>query len=194
MKKKESEARERILGAATDLIRERGGAEDLTVRDVAARADVGVGLANYHFQTKENLVGLCVRRAEEPFLGSLPGAGSGEEPLTRLRAAAGEYMRFLAGDPGIARASLLGALASPSPDDGAARAMEAFMPAVREACAGRATETEARALCHMLLSSLREAFLRGGAFAEYAGLDARDRESGRQLAGVFIYILFHKYL
>jgi AcrR family transcriptional regulator len=45
-----------FLAAATALIAESGG--DIarwTVRAIAERAQVGAGLINYHFQTKENL-------------------------------------------------------------------------------------------------------------------------------------------
>jgi AcrR family transcriptional regulator len=196
MMKKESGTRERILEAAMALIGEQGGAEGLTMRDIAARAGVGLGLANYHYQTKENLVSLCAQRASGAFLG-----GFGErymrldlEPAAKIRQLAKEYLSSLAADPGLSRASLAHGFLTPSPGDGTDGVAEAFLPLVREACAGKATEREARMLCHMLFCSLQAAFLRGGAFKETMGLDVNDEKQRDQLVDLTIYILFYKYM
>jgi AcrR family transcriptional regulator len=196
MKKKESGARERILVAAMALIGEQGGAEGLTMRDIAARAGVGVGLANYHFQTKESLVGLCAQRASGAFI-----SGFGErymsldlEPVAKTRQLAREYLDALSANPGLSRASLVNGFLSPSPVDGTAGVAEVFLPLVREACGGKATEREARMLCHMLLSSLQAAYLRGGTFKETMGLDVNDEKQRNQLVDLTIYILFYKYM
>jgi len=194
MKKRESDARERIISAATELIVEQGGADSLTMRDIAARAGVGVGLANYHFQTKENLVNLCAQRFEDGFWGGLGVPEPDEEPITTLKAAAREYLRFLSVNPGMARAALLNALSSPAASDGINRALDFFLAAIRGVCAGKATETEMKLLDHMLLSSLQAAFLRGNAFSGFGGMDARDEKNCGPLADVTVYILFHKYL
>jgi AcrR family transcriptional regulator len=196
MKKKESGARERILAAATALIGEQGGAEGLTMRDIAARAGVGVGLANYHYQTKEKLVGLCARRAEEEFLGVFSGRAAGleVEPLPKLRQLAKDYTGHLCENPGLSRALLLSGFASLMPGDEASLVADAFLPVIRDVCAGKATEREARMLCHMLISSLQAAFLRGGSFKETMGLDVNDEKQRDQLVDLTIYISFYKYI
>jgi AcrR family transcriptional regulator len=53
--------KERLLGAAEKLFAERGF-EGVSVRDLAAEADVNVAAVNYHFQGKMNLYSEVLRR------------------------------------------------------------------------------------------------------------------------------------
>ncbi len=55
------DAKEAIIQAAIDLINEKG--EDMntiTVREICRKANVGLGLVNYHFGNKDRLIELCV--------------------------------------------------------------------------------------------------------------------------------------
>ena len=52
-------AKERILQAAIELLAEF---ETITVRQIAERAEVGIGSINYHFQSKDNLLNEAVGR------------------------------------------------------------------------------------------------------------------------------------
>lgn len=48
--------RDRILEAAYTILMEKQSPEKVTIRDIAAQAEVGVGLVNYHFESKEYLL------------------------------------------------------------------------------------------------------------------------------------------
>ena len=50
------ESKEQILNAAVKLIQEGKEPADITVRDIAAEAKVQLGLINYHFRTKDELM------------------------------------------------------------------------------------------------------------------------------------------
>ena len=52
-----SETEEKILDAALAMVSE-GGSFNITIRDLAKRADVNVGAINYHFKTKDNMLEL----------------------------------------------------------------------------------------------------------------------------------------
>lgn len=54
-RKSKADAREAILGAAVDVIKERG-ARSVTVDGVAKRAGCAKGLVHYHFKTKAGLL------------------------------------------------------------------------------------------------------------------------------------------
>ena len=57
------ETKDRIIKCTTDLILERDGdIDNVTIRMIAARAGIGVGLANHYFQSKEQLVSECIDR------------------------------------------------------------------------------------------------------------------------------------
>ena len=47
----------RIIEATTELIEQYNGSiKDITARMIAAKAEVGLGLINYHFGSKEKLI------------------------------------------------------------------------------------------------------------------------------------------
>jgi len=55
--------KDRIIEVTTELITENEGNVSLvTARKIADRADVGLGLINYHFGSKEQLITECVQR------------------------------------------------------------------------------------------------------------------------------------
>lgn len=57
------DSREAIIQAATSLIEENSAhPENITVREICKRADVGLGLVNYHFGNKDKLIEQCVER------------------------------------------------------------------------------------------------------------------------------------
>ena len=50
------ESKEQILNAAVKLLLEGREPADITVRDIAAEADVPLGMINYHFRAKDELM------------------------------------------------------------------------------------------------------------------------------------------
>ncbi|EGT4601482.1 TetR/AcrR family transcriptional regulator [Clostridioides difficile] len=60
MKSNDKDARERIIEVTLNLLNEVDDIEEITVRKIAERANVGVGLINYHFKTKDNLLSTAI--------------------------------------------------------------------------------------------------------------------------------------
>ena len=62
MKDKEK-VKEAIINATTELIEQSGGEiKNITARSIADKSGVALGLINYHFESKENLIAICVQR------------------------------------------------------------------------------------------------------------------------------------
>ena len=58
-----SDIKEKIINTTISLIQHSDGlVENITVRDIAQKANVAVGLINYHFDSKKNLIEMCVQR------------------------------------------------------------------------------------------------------------------------------------
>jgi AcrR family transcriptional regulator len=63
-----------IIEATIKLIEEKGSnPADITIGEICDRVGVGVGLVNYHFQTKDNLIRQCVRRIIEDTIQNTDG-------------------------------------------------------------------------------------------------------------------------
>lgn len=73
-----------LLDAALGLLAEEGFAA-LTMRSVAARADVSLAQVQYYFRTKAELVAAAFDHAGNQFLASLHTVAAGEPSLERLR-------------------------------------------------------------------------------------------------------------
>ena len=109
--------RETLMQATTALICEGSGdAAQITTRAIAARAGVAPGLINYHFQTKENLITLCVQRMiRQVVLQYQPPAMAGESDRRRLCVWASGVFTFLFENPGLSRLSILADLTADAP-------------------------------------------------------------------------------
>jgi AcrR family transcriptional regulator len=169
-------ARQRILGAAVALIREEG-AQSVTVRRVAERAGVGVGLINYHFGSKRNLLA----EASSQLLGTSdpPDQAAGDRRLdadTRLRRILRQRLRSLEVDAGLAHLMAEDAVLS-----GDLTAAEEILVPLREADGGERTEVELRMLALMMWSVETVLTLHAGACSRFLGVDL-DQWPGRETA------------
>ena len=71
------ETKEKILKCTTELLLERGGdIGNVTIRTIAARAGIGVGLTNHYFSSKEQLIEECIESVFSELFEMLGGEGS----------------------------------------------------------------------------------------------------------------------
>jgi len=80
------DTRARILEAARKVLAERGYA-GATMRAIAAEAGVAVGLANYHFSSRRQLLAEVIATSRKHFLGVLDARlpeGDGPETMRRI--------------------------------------------------------------------------------------------------------------
>ena len=193
MSKGESEAREKIIAAATALIVERGSVEKITTRDIAAQAGVGVGLINYHFQSKERLIELCVQR----FIGGVIAGFRGEylaldgmPPLDKLKLLLRRTAGFLALNPSISEISIKTDLNAAHPGDNTTQTIAAYLPVVREVCGDGRSEQEQRVLLASLVAAVQSAFLRREVLREEMGIDFALPEHRGMLIDTIVDALF----
>jgi AcrR family transcriptional regulator len=74
-----------LIEAAKELI-PKNGLSGLTVRDVARKAGVNLGMFNYHFKTKEAFLEKVLSESYEDFFKGLEiGSGTGGTPRERLK-------------------------------------------------------------------------------------------------------------
>ncbi|AOY95860.1 TetR family transcriptional regulator [Cupriavidus sp. USMAA2-4] len=112
----EASKRERVLDAAERLFAE-GGFDGVSMRDIAAAAEVGLPLIVYHFETKAKLYRALFERRKtvlEARLAALHApVAEGEDPLEHIvRAFVEPVMRIQDSAPGIAYAKLVAREAS----------------------------------------------------------------------------------
>lgn len=157
--KKSEELKGKIIEAATELIiNSDGDIQKITTRNIAEKANVGVGLINYHFQTKENLIELCVQRIiENVILNFKPSIEENISSTERLKRVAKMVADFLINNEAVSRISILGDMANPKTDDNTTKTMRGFNLALGEC---KVAENEKSILIFILTSIMQSIFLR----------------------------------
>ena len=195
------DVRQRILHSAVELLREARDADSVSIRAIAERADVSVGMANYHFGTKDNLIELAVQtyigsviRGQDPDApagAEAAGTQSKEPPRQamkrRLRAAA----RFVAAHPGISRVSILRDIRQGHPGDNSSDIAEGvyrqLQVARSEAVGADASdESELRVRALMQVAAVQHMFMRAAVIRETTGLDFHDEEQRERMMDIIV--------
>ena len=166
--------RERIVEATCALIEENGGVvRAVTTRAIAARAGVGVGLINYHFQSKDRLIELCVQRVICRVVGSFQPAQDGPAG-ERLSVSAVQVFEFLAAHPQVSRISILGEMQRPAAGNNSDNTRRGFAGIL----GAGGDEGRKNLLAFALTASLQAAFLAGEEFEKMLGYPL-DTSAGR---------------
>lgn len=100
--RKKEQTRERLIGAALRLLRERGY-EGATVELIAAEAEVSVTTFFRYFESKEDVFLASFRSLLDRFERALRERPEGVPVLTALRSIVGEVVGEVAGQPGDRR-------------------------------------------------------------------------------------------
>ncbi len=178
MVKQDKNIRGKIIQATIELIKEHGDTTKITVRDIAASAGVGIGLINYHFQTKDNLINLCalelIRHSVEQLVTiSLPIE---MKPIDQLKSLSRGIAAFMAMNPGVSRISIIKDYVTADTADNTTQVVKLFSPIARKICGNDKSDQELHLLLHILVSSIEAAFLRKNVMNDSFGIDFNDSE------------------
>jgi len=188
MTKNKSDAREKIIDATTQLIKEHGDINKITVRDIAIKSEVGIGLINYHFQTKDNLIDICILRIINRFIEEIEGSYKSlqMEPIDKLKHAFKAKCDFIVAYPGISKISMMLDLNSSEIGDNTDQATKVHFKVLKEAFGHQKTEDELFVILHTLMSSIQVAFLRSNVLKNHAGIDFFDKEQREKFIDMMI--------
>ncbi len=106
---KSERTRQRILDAAA-LLFQRKGFASVTLKDIAAIAELQAGSLYYHFDTREELVEAVLEAGVEGAIvgtrDAVEALGPGADPLARLRAAIAAHLRVVLMEGAYASANI----------------------------------------------------------------------------------------
>lgn len=166
--------RERIIQATAKLIQEKGERlNEITVREICKRANVGLGLVNYHFGNKDRLMELCVERIVNGIIDrfhSLQKETEGMPAFERLSALGNMTFTFLFEHDAVSRISILADMRMPKEDDNTRRTYLAYLPLVSACRPDWDRETvERKTFC--LIAAMQQSFLRHEVIRQAYGID-----------------------
>ncbi|MGE5630735.1 MAG: TetR/AcrR family transcriptional regulator [Caulobacteraceae bacterium] len=165
--------KEALIELTIKLLNDGLDPRQITVRLIAQRAGVGVGLINYHFQTKDNLINLAVQKhinnvivMTSDKLKEIKGS-----PKERLAGMAKATLDYLAKYPAISRVSILRDLSSGNTDDNTQHTFKAYQQLVSQVVG----EKDAVQKTLVLLFTCQGIFLRAQVIKEECGFDFFDK-------------------
>lgn len=164
----EQDARNRIIKAAIEILGEVTDVDNITVRQIAQRANVGIGLINYHFKTKDNLLSIVVGEVMAKMATSFvtPGNHSELEPVAKLKKMLKELFSFAERHEKLVQFILTRSILS----DGMQTPLF-LVPALREIFADRKGEIELRIISLQIILPIQVSSINPSAFHLYSGID-----------------------
>jgi len=173
------DSKEAIIQAATALINEKGDqVDEITMREICKRADVGLGLANYHFGSKDKLIELCVERMVNGIVDHfrlIQRNTSNLEPLEKLSYLGNMTWSFLFEHYAVSRISILSDMSAPKENDNTHRTYFAYLPLV-SACRPDWDEETLKRKTFCLIATMQQLFLRHKVFLQIYGIDLTKAE------------------
>jgi DNA-binding transcriptional regulator YbjK len=155
MENKES-IKDHIIHITTGLIEEyNGDTECITSRMIAQKAGIGLGLVNYHFGSKENLITECVQRIISSVVSQFRMDDDLENDKDRLTVCAIRVFDFLFEHSAISRVSILGDFYNYSENCNSIRTQYGLMNLFKE----KAGDEDNTTKIFMLTAAMQVAFL-----------------------------------
>ena len=164
----DKDMRAHIIETAIEIINETSDAAKITVRQIAQRAGIGIGLINYYFDSKDRLLSIAIgeimsRRASN--IASNNGYDE-DDPVLKLKNLIKQLYAFSAEYENLIRFSLTQCI-----QNGDMGAELSIVPLLREILKDEADEMQLRIIALQIIQPIQAVSLSPEAFRMYSGID-----------------------
>lgn len=176
-------AKERILRAAMALLEETDNVEDITVRDIADRANVGIGSINYHFRSKDFLLNEAVGQLMGDQAARWHQSVDDQDPdaVERLKMLLKDTANVAFRYPKLSHIAISHALLQ-----GNMEPVQLILPLLREIIGKSKDEVEIRLIAFQLITVTQVTFLRADAFRLYSGVNIFDEKQRNNMVDLLV--------
>ena len=194
MVKQDIDIKKKIIRATVELIKIHGETSKITVRDIASSAGVGIGLINYHFQTKDNLINICVLELIQHSIVELAAMDPNSKltPIDQMKTLGQGITTFMVLNPGVSRISITKDFVTPEITDNSVQIVHMLHSIATQIIEGDKSNQALYFQVHMLVSSIEAAFLRKDVLKQAFGIDLDDAEQRNHWVDFCIDSLFSK--
>ena len=179
---KKDNSKEQLIEATITLINENNGdVSKVTIREIATRSGVAVGLINYLFGNKDNLITICVQKiilnvvaTFTPNLNIDSSLDNNSKAKYKLSATSKQVFEFLFNNKSIARISILNDYKDYSDNSNSSMTIKGFTRLLGDL---EVDELKKERIAFYLTSTMQVAFIRSLSNSNYLGYDFTNKES-----------------
>ena len=179
---KKDNSKELLIEATINLINEyNGDVSKVTIREIATRSGVAVGLINYLFENKDNLITICVQKiilnvvtTFTPNLNIDSSLDNNSKAKYKLSATAKQVFEFLFNNKSIARISILNDYKDYSDNSNSSMTIKGFIRLLGDL---EVEDIEKERIAFYLTSTMQVAFIRSLSNSNYLGYDFTNKVS-----------------
>ena len=166
--------KEKLIEVTIGLINQhKGDVDKVTIREITSASGVSVGLINYHFGNKNNLITVCTQRiisqvitAFKPDMSVGAGLEACEAGKARLKLAACQVFYFLFTNPSISKISIMSDYFSYGNDTNSWASIDGFSNIIGDAIKSKEKKEK---IAFYLVNSMQVAFLKSFTQNEFLG-------------------------
>lgn len=183
MNYKDINAKNKIIEVTMEILSEADDPEKITIRQIAERAGVGVGLINYHFDSKDNLLYKAVANTMEQMAKKLqhPKDNETKSPIEKLKIMLKELV-----DLAMHYSKLSLILVSHEMQQGNMSAPLYLLPILKEIYGETKNEIEIRIIALEIIATLQISYMGSHGFKVYSGIDIQDEIQRDKLIDILI--------
>lgn len=192
MQNRSEKTKVKIMSAVIELLEETG-TENVNISQIAERADIAVGLVNYHFKSKEELFANSIKYYIEKSISeeSAEIIKTDCTPIEQLKASLLGYADFLERHGFISKLFVKYSVDSGYGDDITQMGLTHYLPLVKQIKSWK-SELEAVIAINMVANFIHMAFVKSDFFLLSFGLDFYIKEQRDVMINQAIAIAFEK--
>ena len=164
---KKEETKKKIMEVTIDLLNSIENPDDITVRKIAEVAGIGVGLINYHYESRDNLIKEAISMKMESLAGIMEKLdGDLSDPIEYLKA-----MLITMSDTAMKNRRLNKFSVEFDLLKGDFRICLYLLPVLRKIYNDSKSETDLRLIAFQIIVAMQSVYLRYEAFHMLTGID-----------------------
>ena len=172
-----------IIDEAIAILEEKGDdPQKLTIRELAGRLGIGVGLVNYHFGSKEVLINRCVKKMIMAIVEEFHKVRTSlayMKPKEKLNYLCLMTFDYLYTKPNVAKVALIYDLGNTSGDDTTSELIDAYIPIVKD-CKPAYDDQRAYLIASRVIYIIEQSFLRTDVIRLRSGVDLNNSDERKE--------------
>lgn len=154
------------------------GLKNLTIREIARQCNIAIGLVNYHFSSKDELINVAVNKIINGIVekfGAIRDEIENLSPVDKLVFLGDMTFDYLFDHYQISKISILSDIDNPSENNNTERTFQAYVPIIKN-IRPELSDFDVKTLAFQLVIVMQQSFVRHDIILRQFGVDLTDKE------------------